>query len=150
SFFSRVTPMIVGLTVSEASGSPSRPARPGRAMRKATEWSDGVYRSEFVVRAVRAEDGAVLTNATARLVLTDDHYSFFFGTNTARAEGRIVLEYPLQQTVAYTIHVRAPGYIPVTRRGSRWDLTEFPHDLEVKLEQGIEIGGRVTDEAGRA
>jgi peroxiredoxin len=62
----------------------------------------------------------------------------------------MVLEYPPQQTVAFNIHVRAPGYIPVTRRGSRGDLTEFPQELEVKLEHGVEIGGRVADETGSA
>jgi peroxiredoxin len=149
SYFSRVTPVMVGLTVAGGNESPSRPARAGRSMRKATEWSDGVYRGEFVLRAIDAANGTVLTNATASLMLTDDRYSFFFGTNAANADGRIVLEYPPQQTVAFNIHVRAPGYIPVTRRGARAELREFPHDLEVKLEHGVEIGGRITDEAGR-
>src|SRR5262249_42730680 len=68
SFFSRVTPVIVGLTVADTSESPARPSSTGRLIRKANEWSEGVYRSEFSIRAVDAADGAVLTNATASLV----------------------------------------------------------------------------------
>ena len=151
SLFSQATPFIAGLTTSSASDVvPATPAASARrVIKKSLEHPDAVYRSEFVVRTMDTSGGQPITNATAALTIHDDEGALYFGEAAADSAGVIRLPFPPQQTVSYSLLVRAPGRIPLLLQGAKSDAGDFAREQEAKLERGVRIGGIVNDPAGR-
>lgn len=150
SLFSRATPFLAGLTVEEdGPGLASAWTRPtGRLWRKGYEFEDEAYCGQFVLVAVDGADGKPLTNATAALTITDDEFSFYFGDAHADGEGRLVLDYPPQHTLAYGLLVKAPGYLPVILAESKLKTPRFETELTTRLTRGVLVGGFVRDAGG--
>ena len=151
SLFSQATPFIAGLTTSSAGDvAPATPAAASRrVIRKSLEHPDSVYHAEFIVRAMDKAVSQPMTNATASLTIHDDEGALYFGDAAADASGVIHLAFPPQQTVSYSVLVRAPGRIPLLLQGAKSEAGDFARELEGKLERGVRMGGIVNDPAGR-
>jgi peroxiredoxin len=152
SLFSRATPFIAGLTLETSNLEASSPSTVSsrRVFKKSLELDDSVYRGEFVIRATDGETGGPMTNATAALTIASDEASFYFGQARADGAGVIGLPFPPQQTVSFTVLVRAPGRLPFTFSGSKTNGGDFSRDVEAKLVRGVRIGGTVNDPKGKA
>lgn len=149
SLFSRASPVLLGLTVEEGPPSGQQPEPPRRLARRAYEWSDAVYRRPLTVRVTDRAEGRPLTNASAHLAVRDDRRSFYFGSATADANGQLRFDYPPQHTVGFLLLVKAPGYAPVTLRHTRGPGSgRLPEELEVALDRGVRMGGRVKTPQG--
>jgi hypothetical protein len=120
----------------------------GRLWRKAQEFADEVYRRQFLVNVVDSASGKPLTNATASLTITDHEFSFYFGEARADEPGRMALDYPPQQTVAYGLLVKAPGYLPVALTDSKLKSPQFEGEFVVRLARGVSVGGIVQSPSG--
>lgn len=151
SLFSQATPFIAGLTTSSADGvGPATPAASARrVIKKSLEHPDEVYRSEFVVRTSDKVGGQPMTNATAALTIHDDEGALYFGEAPADSAGVVRLPFPPQQTVSYSLLVRAAGRIPLLLRETKSEAGDYARELEAKLEHGVRIAGTVNDPAGR-
>ena len=150
SFFSRATPVVVALTLAEGRAGPDQAAVLRRTERKAHDWSDVAYRRQLVVQAADASGGTPLTNALAYLTINDDKSSFYFGAGQADSGGRIVLDYPPQQTVGFSLLVKAPNRMPVILTQSRTNSPgDFADEFQVKLQTGARIGGVVKTSDGK-
>ena len=151
SLFSRASSFIVALTLEEG-GAPLASPRSARArkIKRALERDDSLYNRQITVSARDAQDGQALTNSIVNLTLTDDQSSFFFGEYRCDSQGQAIVDYPPQQTVGLRLQVKAPGHIPGFVLASRTNRADFPLAVTAKLERGVNIGGVVTDLAGKA
>src|SRR5712692_5062919 len=150
SLFSRASSFIVALTLEEDGGplASSRATR-SRKIRRALERDDSLYNRQITVSARDAQDGQALTNSIVNLTLTDDQSSFFFGEYRCDSQGQAIVDYPPQQTVSLSLQVKAPGHIPSFFHASRTNRADFPLAVAAKLERGVNIGGVVSDLAGK-
>ncbi len=146
SLFSRAAPFIVGLSVEtgESGLPPNRPLPSRKMVHDLNEFGDSVYRGELTVHVTDGgAAGTPLTNAVAMLSVTDDQHPFTFGEAHSDANGVCRLPYPPQQTVAFHLHVRAPGRVPKIISESRSATTPRGREFLVALSRGVPVGGVV-------
>ncbi len=145
SLFSRATPVVFAISIEDPSSrlAANRPLPSRKAVREMKELSDAVYRREVVARVTDAETGAVLTNATATLTITDDKQTYFFGETKTDARGIGRLIYPPQYTVGFGLWVHAPNRVPALVSESKTNASKFKGEYAVALKHGVSIGGIV-------
>lgn len=149
--FSQGTPFVAGIAASDQvpeAMALSDDASLRRVAKKSLEFPDSVYHSEFLVRAMDAVTGQGNAGATAALTIGDDAGMLYLGDAAADPSGVIHLPYPPQQTVAFSILVRAPGRVPVVLEGAKLANGNFDREFVAKLERGVRMGGVVNDPAG--
>ncbi|HUR47865.1 MAG TPA: carboxypeptidase-like regulatory domain-containing protein, partial [Candidatus Saccharimonadales bacterium] len=151
SFFSRATPVLLAATLEkEGSGLPaSYQAARRKGFKDLREYPDTVYRRELTVRATASSGGAVLTNATASLSVSDDTHTYFVGESHADPQGICKIPFPPNQTMAFNLLVRAPGFIPSVISQSRTNRPDLKTDFTAALDRGVAIGGLVKSEDGK-
>ena len=150
SLFSRSTPLLAALTLEQGTSAPLAPLDHSRKIvKRALESSGKIFRDEFLIRSVDANDGQALAGASAVLTIADDQGAFYFGEARADSNGVVHLPYPPQQTLSFIALVRAPGHVPALVRGSQTNRAGMQRDISAKLERGVRIGGVALDEAGK-
>jgi len=110
SLFARANSVILALTLEDSPGisPPAQPAPP------ATEDNDdSPFRREDFLRALDADSGQPIPNATVRLSVTEAARTYRFGVYGSDARGQIRLNYPPGKFQTFTVDVTAPGYAPV-------------------------------------
>ena len=110
SLFSRATPILFAVTLNNAGNIPPLLPMPSRkALQRAMQFDDSVYRAELKVRVTEESGGKPIENATAIVTIKDDSRSFFFGQYKSDASGQMTLSYPPQQAVSLSLRVSSPA-----------------------------------------
>ena len=148
SLFSPATPVLFAVTLQDGDVSPLWPTPKSVAIQRAAEHPDRAYRRETTVRVIDP-DGASLTNATGTLSLGNDRGSYFFGEFRAGPDGKLIISHPPQEAVSLHLRLNCRGYASTTVQHSALDTQPWPETLEVRMERGVSIGGRVTDTNGQ-
>lgn len=149
SLFNRATPVVFAITLQSSGATPVPPTSNRKAIQRASQFEDSVYRADLKVRVTDASDGKPVPNATAILTIKDDSRSFFFGQYKSDTSGQIDLSYPPQQTVSLSVRVSSPGYVPGSALLSSSDSQKWPESLNVALKHGSPIGGLIVNSSGK-
>ncbi len=152
SLFSQGTPFIAAVTLDDSEGGDAFASGDGtlrRVMKKSLELPDRVYQDELVVRIADKVTGQPSTTARAALTIRDDEGSLYFGEAAADGSGVARLPFPPQQTLSFSILVRAPGRLPVVVEGAKRTGGDFPREWTATLDRGARIGGAVNDASGQ-
>lgn len=148
SLFSPATPVLFAVTLQDGDVSPLLPTPKSLAAQRAAEHPDRAYRRETAVRVIDP-DGVPLTNAVGTLSLGNDLGSYFFGEFRAGPDGKLVIPHPPQEAVSLHLRLNCRGFASTTVQHSALDTQPWPESLEVRMERGVSIGGRVTDTNGQ-
>lgn len=103
--------------------------------------------SECRLLVVAADTGRPIAGASVRLQVSDARGDHSFGEHRANREGRVTLDFPPEGISLFTLQARAPGYV---LRQEIVPGPSLPRDLTLRLEPGVQIGGVVRDDRGRA
>ncbi len=150
SLFGRATPVLFAVTL-QASGELAPLAAPVRrkVWQRASEFPDTAYRRSLKVRVVEAGAARPVTNAVVLVTVQDDTKAFFFGEHRTDRAGELVVDYPPQAAVSLGLRVNSPGFVVGSRNFSSSEAGAWPESIELPLERGQIIGGRVVDPGGQ-
>lgn len=152
SLFSQGTPFVAAVTLDDSDGGDAFVAGETtlrRVAKKSLEHPDRIYHDELVVRVADKVSGQPSASARAALTIRDDEGSLFLGEGEADGSGVIHLPFPPQQTLSFSILVRAAGRLPVVIEGGKKADGDFHREWTATLDRGARIGGSVQDPSGQ-
>ena len=142
SLFRRATPVIVAMTVGRAGQ--AKPVAAASSQNFA--FAEAGLRAESLLRLEDAASGKFIPNARVRLSVEGEKGSYFFGEQSADANGITRVQYPLTLFTRISFAVKAPGYATHFHNMS---LSDLKKEWVLKLTRGIAVGGLVKDPAGK-
>jgi beta-lactamase regulating signal transducer with metallopeptidase domain/peroxiredoxin len=106
-------------------------------------------RKRFEIRVVDYDTLTPVSGVTVRFDL--DFYSKGSRTNEFRtgADGKALTDVETADLKQFAYRVEMPGYIAPRGEWIKHQIAFLPSQFEIKISQGVEIKGTVTDEAGR-
>ncbi len=119
------------------SGSPKSPAPPAAGWRR------------FAVRARDYDTTNALSNVTIRVELEYHGAPTRVETLTTGPDGRVAFDFLTTNLKRLGYHAQQPAGVSLDGDWHEQEITRLPDEFEIKLSQGVELGGIVTDEAGK-